>query len=455
MFEESDNVAPSNDTNLSSDTRPSSTFGKRKSNRMASYVWDHFTLLGPRDDPNVRCKCNYCGIDYACGTKKCGTSTLNNHLTNNCKKYPGRLQDKKQKILSFENQKEGGGSNLIAIGRSKAECRVACAKMVILDELPFRFVEARGFRLFCTVACPQFEPPSRRTLVRDIYQLYLDEKLKLKDVFSSHRQRVSLTTDIESSFNSDKDSSCFSTSEARLSRFDEKQTVKDLTDIKNDVERYLLDARESVKNKDFDVLNWWKVNKSKYGILSNIARDVLAIQVSTVASESAFSTGGRILDPFRSSLSPKIVEVLVCAQNWLKASPNLDGFFMEDIEHCNQLEAGEKSSQAKLAESRAKAQENEIDTLRSTLARAQEYNVSSYKASSKFSSCMHMYGAESMKASISLTKKWLTEEHMSFDPLGLERFMARQRTVEFPKKSAPKGQRDSTYRGGDASNPLA
>ncbi|KAL2456158.1 Uncharacterized protein Adt_16261 [Abeliophyllum distichum] len=104
-------------------------------------------------------------------------------------------------------------------------------------------------------------------------------------------------------------------------------------------------------------------------------------------------------------------------------------------------EIGEKSSQAKLAESRAKAQEDEINTLRSTLARTQEEVVFSYKASSEFSSCMHMYGAESMKASISLTKKWLAEEHPSIDSLGLERFMARQRTVESaPKKSAPKGR---------------
>ncbi|KAL2504921.1 Uncharacterized protein Adt_20542 [Abeliophyllum distichum] len=88
-------------------------------------------------------------------------------------------------------------------------------------------------------------------------------------------------------------------------------------------------------------------------------------------------------------------------------------------------EIGEKDSQAKLAEFRAKAHEDEIDTLRSTLARAQEDAVSSYKASSEFSSCMHMYGAESMKASISLTKKWLAEEHPSIDPLGLECFMAR------------------------------
>ncbi|KAL2456999.1 Uncharacterized protein Adt_46518 [Abeliophyllum distichum] len=43
-------------------------------------------------------------------------------------------------------------------------------------------------------------------------------------------------------------------------------------------------------------------------------------------------------------------------------------------------EIGEKSSQAKLAESKAKAQEDEIDTLRSTLACAHKDAVSSYKA---------------------------------------------------------------------------
>ncbi|TMW80660.1 hypothetical protein EJD97_017140 [Solanum chilense] len=38
--------------------------------------------------------------------------------------------------------------------------------------------------------------------------------------------------------------------------------------------------------------------------------------MSSVASECAFSTGGRILDPFRHSLTPKCVQCLICVQDW-------------------------------------------------------------------------------------------------------------------------------------------
>ena len=55
-------------------------------------------------------------------------------------------------------------------------------------------------------------------------------------------------------------------------------------------------------------------------MLSKVVKDVLAVPVSTVASESVFSTGGRIVDLFRSALSPLMVQNLVCSQNWLQAT---------------------------------------------------------------------------------------------------------------------------------------
>uniref|UniRef100_A0A803NEM9 BED-type domain-containing protein n=1 Tax=Chenopodium quinoa TaxID=63459 RepID=A0A803NEM9_CHEQI len=88
---------------------------------------------------------------------------------------------------------------------------------------------------------------------------------------------------------------------------------------------------EVLKTEDideFDILSWWKFNCSRFPTVGRIARDVLVVPVSTVASESAFSTGGRVLDQFRSSLTPRVVKGLVCAQNWLRASP------VPSIEEC-------------------------------------------------------------------------------------------------------------------------
>ena len=68
---------------------------------------------------------------------------------------------------------------------------------------------------------------------------------------------------------------------------------------------------------DFDILKWWSVNSQRYPILGRIARDVLAVPASTVASESAFSTSGRVISDHRTCLGAESVEALMCYGDWI------------------------------------------------------------------------------------------------------------------------------------------
>jgi hypothetical protein len=86
----------------------------------------------------------------------------------------------------------------------------------------------------------------------------------------------------------------------------------------NELDLYM--AEPLLKQDSFDILAYWKNKTDKYPILSQIARDLMSIQVSTVASESAFSGAGRVLDPYRNRLDPEMVEALVCSKDWIHAT---------------------------------------------------------------------------------------------------------------------------------------
>ncbi|CAI0387864.1 unnamed protein product [Linum tenue] len=71
------------------------------------------------------------------------------------------------------------------------------------------------------------------------------------------------------------------------------------------------------RTAEFDLLLWWKLNGLKYPTLQSIARDFLAIPITSVPSESAFSSGGRLLDPHRSRLHYSTVEAMMCTRSWI------------------------------------------------------------------------------------------------------------------------------------------
>ncbi|GJZ65293.1 zinc finger BED domain-containing protein RICESLEEPER 2 [Tanacetum coccineum] len=89
----------------------------------------------------------------------------------------------------------------------------------------------------------------------------------------------------------------------------------------DELTKYLKELHLELENdEDFDILNSWKLN------------NILSIQVSTVVFESAFSSNCRILDPYRNSLAPTIVEALVCKQDWIRTSSrNITMDTLEDL----------------------------------------------------------------------------------------------------------------------------
>ncbi|KNA10950.1 hypothetical protein SOVF_139640 [Spinacia oleracea] len=134
------------------------TDAQNKGKKKRSWLWDHFELIIKNGEE--RAKCVYCPTDV-CGSSKTGTSVMKNHLLR-CKEYPPNI-DKSQRLLSLQSEQSqqsmGDGSvgeNVTGEKKGKLEfwkfkqedTRKAFAKMIIMDEMPFRVVEREGFQLF-------------------------------------------------------------------------------------------------------------------------------------------------------------------------------------------------------------------------------------------------------------------------------------------------------------------
>uniref|UniRef100_A0A9I9EK68 HAT C-terminal dimerisation domain-containing protein n=1 Tax=Cucumis melo TaxID=3656 RepID=A0A9I9EK68_CUCME len=340
-------------------------------------------------------------------------------------------------VNPLEDNVEGEGgseSSLMAASFTQENCRKMLARMVILDELSFKFVESEGFHQFCRALNPKFVIPSRVIVAKDCFHIDALKDLHVsiirirnavkyvrssparlqifKDFAKEDKMSTKncLTMDVSTRWNStftmlDGAIKCQKTFERleehdpstkiwtnkveeafrrlcddyymRMSKekysqtqsctpieglgfqsqseipsisssgsYKARATVHDrfkqsnktcLDDAKTEVTRYMDEVRiDCIGDEYLDLLTWWKVNSSRFKIISQVVRDIYSIPISTVPSESAFSTGGRVLDSFRSSLTPQTVEALICAQNWIQ-SKSLDDM-IEEIDGAEEID---------------------------------------------------------------------------------------------------------------------
>ncbi|XP_062025967.1 zinc finger BED domain-containing protein RICESLEEPER 2-like [Rosa rugosa] len=115
-----------------------------------------------------------------------------------------------------------------------------------------------------------------------------------------------------------------------LEEFDANYRNGSTSSMKNEFHKYL-DEERLERKKELDVLSWWKMEQFRYPILFHMACDVLMIPISTVASESAFSTAGRVLDQYRSSLLPDTVQALLCTRDWIFGKKDQDRTDLEQL----------------------------------------------------------------------------------------------------------------------------
>ena len=112
------------------------------------------------------------------------------------------------------------------------------------------------------------------------------EKVKktLEDLFEHYRkkaEKTKMSNTHGSSTSSSGMPSTFGDTKIDLEReFDKYDDEEE--DCKSEVDIYLADGKEK-RDERFDLLGWWKENSVKFPVLSQLARHVLAMPISTVA----------------------------------------------------------------------------------------------------------------------------------------------------------------------------
>jgi hypothetical protein len=98
---------------------------------------------------------------------------------------------------------------------------------------------------------------------------------------------------------------------------------------------FYLDESTLPKTQDLNIISWWQYVGVKYPTLRKIARDIMAIPITTMASEYVFSTRGRVISLHRSRLAPKTLEGLMCMQVWSHAEILGDqSYFIKPLMTC-------------------------------------------------------------------------------------------------------------------------
>ncbi|GET52288.1 zinc finger BED domain-containing protein RICESLEEPER 2-like [Rhizophagus irregularis DAOM 181602=DAOM 197198] len=88
----------------------------------------------------------------------------------------------------------------------------------------------------------------------------------------------------------------------------------------DELDRYL----NSPVDSNTGSLIWWKTYEKDYPVLSQIAKDYLTIQATSVPSERAFSISGLTISKTRNRLDPETARAIICMKNWISEKERME-----------------------------------------------------------------------------------------------------------------------------------
>lgn len=186
---------------------------------------------------------------------------------------------------------------------------------VVLDpRFKFQFVEWAFRRVYGEVEY-EMELSKFKAKLETLYDAYLSEYSMSPSSSRPRRRRVTSGQQGGEQFDV--------VSDKFMTDFDSFSCEKSTGVLKSDLQMYLEEPLVP-RATNINILYHWRTNEVRFPVLALMAKDVLAIPISTVAFESVFSTTGRVLDCYRSSLKSSTAEAVVCLKDWTFGEAKMD-----------------------------------------------------------------------------------------------------------------------------------
>ncbi|KAL6213535.1 hypothetical protein ACLB2K_012982 [Fragaria x ananassa] len=195
-----------------------------------------------------------------------------------------------------------------------------------------------------------------------------NQLFELHDMYKDNVVHVVPTSSINSNLPTSSDSVILPNDEdedfAEVVLKKAKTTTPTSSASSSDLQYYLdMPTLEVPDGLEFNILGWWRSHEEVYHVLSLIARDLLSVPASTVASEAAFSVGGRVVSEKRASLSPSTIQALICFKDWKLADARQQDKEQDELRAEEEEIAKRARPEYMIALERPNANTNEVEQI--------------------------------------------------------------------------------------------